>query len=77
MNTKLERDMKFVLLYKGITLIVQEKCVKCIKVYKAPNSFCTIFKQLELDIKMIIDIYIFFYQTMSLIFFLQKLTCKK
>ena len=77
MNTKLERDMKFVLLYKGITLIVQEKCVKCIKVYKAPNSFCTIVKQLELDIKMIIDIYIFFYQTMSLIFFLQKLTCKK
>ena len=83
MNTKLERDMKFVLLYKGITLTVQVKCVKCLKcvkctrVYKTPNRFCTIFKQLELDIKMIIDIYIFFYQTMSLIFFLQKLTCKK
>ena len=61
MNTKLKRDMKFTLLYKGITLTIQGKCVKCTKVYKAPNRFCTIFKQLELDIKMIIDSVFFFF----------------
>ena len=38
------RNMKFVLLYKGITLTVQGKCVTCTRVYKAPNRFCTIFK---------------------------------
>ena len=48
-------NMKFVSLYKDITLTVQGKCAKCTRVYKAPNMFCTIFKQLELDIKMIID----------------------
>ena len=69
MNTKLKRDMKFALLYKSITLIVKEKCVKCIRVYKTPNKFCTIFKQLELDIKIIVDI-LFIYQTISLILFL-------
>ena len=47
--------MTFVSLYKGITLIIQGKCVKCTRVYKAPNRFCTIFKQLEFDIKTIID----------------------
>ena len=47
--------MKFVLLYKGITLTVQGKCVKCTRVYKTANRFCTIFKQLELDIKTIIN----------------------
>ena len=47
--------MTFVSLYKGITLIVQEKCVKYTRVYKAPNRFCTIFKQLEFDVKTIID----------------------
>ena len=45
--------MKFALLYKGITLTVQEKCVKCTRVYKTPDRFCKIFKQL--DIKTIID----------------------
>ena len=50
--------MKFMSLYKGITLTVQKKCVKYTMVYKAPNRFCTIFKQLEFDIKTIIDIYI-------------------
>ena len=55
MNKKLKRDMKFTLLYKSITLTIQGKCVKYTRVYKAPNRFCTIFKQLELDIKMIID----------------------
>ena len=43
--------MKFALLYKGIKLTIQEKYVKCTRVYKAPNRFCTVFKQLELDIK--------------------------
>ena len=52
--------MKFVSLYKGITLIVQGKCVKCTRVYKTHNRFCTIFKQLEFDIKTIIDKICFF-----------------
>ena len=47
--------MKFMSLSKGITLTVQGKCVKCTRVYKTPNRFCTIFKQLEFDIKTIID----------------------
>ena len=51
--------MKFMPLYKGITLTVQKKCVKYTMVYKTPNRFCTIFKQLEFDIKTIIDIYIY------------------
>ena len=68
--------MKFVSLYKSITLIVQGKCAKCTRVYKAPNRFCTIFKQLEFDIKTIIDSF-FFYQTISLKHSLQKLTHKK
>ena len=61
------RNMKFVSLYKGITLTVQGKCAKCTRVYKAPNRFCTIFKLLEFDIKTIIDSFFFsfFYQTMS------------
>ena len=59
MNTKLKRDMKFALLYKDITLIVQKKCVKCIRVCKAPNRFYTIFKQL--DIKTIINSSFFFF----------------
>ena len=46
-------------LYKGITLTVQKKCVKYTMVYKAPNRFCTIFKQLEFDIKTIIDSFFF------------------
>ena len=46
------RDMKFVLLYKGITLTV---------VYKTPNRFCTIFKQLEFDIKTITDSFFLFF----------------
>ena len=53
--------MKFVSLYKSITLTVQEKCVKCTRVYKAPNKFCTMFKQLEFDIKMIINSILFIY----------------
>ena len=53
--------MKFVSLYKRITLTVQGKCVKCTKVYKAPNRFYTIFKQLEFDIKMIIDSFFFLF----------------
>ena len=67
--------MKFVSLYKGITLIVQGKCVKCTRVYKTHNRFCTIFKQLEFDIKTIIDI--FFYQIMPLRLSLQKLIHRK
>ena len=47
--------MTFVSLYKGITLIIQGKCVKCTRVYKAPNRFCTIFKQLEFDIKTMVN----------------------
>ena len=75
------RNMKFVSLYKGITLTVQGKCAKCTRVYKAPNRFCTIFKQLEFDIKTIIDslfyFIFFFYQTMPLRHSLQKLTDRK
>ena len=52
--------MKFVSLYKGITLIVQGKCAKCTRVYKTSNRFYTIFKQLEFDIKTIIDSFFFF-----------------
>ena len=52
--------MKFVSLYKSITLTVQGKCAKCIRVYKTPNKFCTIFKQLEFAIKTIIDNLFFF-----------------
>ena len=52
--------MKFAPLY-NVTLIIQEKCVKYTRVYKAPNRFCAIFKQLELDIRTIIDsFYLFF-----------------
>ena len=70
--------MKFVLLYNGIILTVQGKCAKCIRVYKTLNRFCIIFKQLEFDIKMIIDIFfLFFYQTMSLRHSLQILTHRK
>ena len=54
-------NMKFVSLYKGITLIVQEKCAKCTRVYKASNRFCMIFKQLEFDIKTINDSFFFFF----------------
>ena len=71
------RNMKFVSLYNGITLTVQGKCAKCPKVYKTPNRFCTIFKQLEFDIKTIIDSFFFFYQTMLLRHSLQKLTHMK
>ena len=52
--------MKFVLLYKGITLTVQGKCAKYTRVYKTPNRFCTIFKQLEFNIKTIIDSFFLF-----------------
>ena len=52
--------MKFGSLYKGITLIIQGKCVKYTMVYKAPNMFCMIFKQLEFNIKTIIDSFFFF-----------------
>ena len=70
--------MKFMSLYNGIILIVQGKCAKCIRVYKVPNRFYTIFKQLEFDIKTIIDsFFFFFYQTMSLRHSLQKLTHRK
>ena len=71
--------MKFVSLYKGITLTIQDKCAKCIKVYKASNRFCTIFKQLEFDIKTIIDRFFsfFFYQTMLLRHSRKKLTHRK
>ena len=55
------RNMKFVLLYNGIILTVQGKCAKCIRVYKAFNKFCTIFKQLEFHIKMIIDSFVFLF----------------
>ena len=62
-------------MYKGITLTVQEKCAKCIKLYKTPKRICMIFKQLEFDIKTIIDnFFSFFYQTISLRHSLQKLT---
>ena len=53
--------MKFVSLYKGIILTVQGKCAKYTRVYKTPNRFCTIFKQLEFDIKTIIDSFFFFF----------------
>ena len=53
--------MKFVSLYKGITLTVQGKCVKCTRVYKTSNRFCMIFKQLEFDIKTIIDSFVFLF----------------
>ena len=53
--------MKFVSLYNCITLTIQGKCAKCTRVYKAPNKFCTIFKQLEFDIKTIIDNFFFFF----------------
>ena len=59
-NTKLKKDMKFALLYKGITLTIQGKYVKCTRVYKALNRFCMIFKQLEFDIRTIIYFCIFF-----------------
>ena len=52
--------MKFAQLY-NIILIVQGECVKCTRVYKTLNWFCTIFKQLELDIKTIIDNFIFYF----------------
>ena len=68
--------MKFVSLYKSITLTVQGKCVECTRVYKTRNMFCTIFKQLEFDIKTIIDSF-FLYQTTSLRHFLHKLTHRK
>ena len=42
--------MEFVSLYNGITLTVQEKFIKCTKVYKVSNRFCTICKQLDLDL---------------------------
>ena len=68
------RNMKFVSLSKGITLTVQGKYAKCTRVYKTPNKFCTIFKQLEFDIKTIIDsFFFFFYQTMSLRHSLKKI----
>ena len=54
------RNMKFVSLYKGITLTVQGKCAKCTRVYKAPNRFCTIFKQLEFDIKTLLIVFFSF-----------------
>ena len=53
--------MKFVSLYKGITLTVQGKCVKCTRVYKTLNRFCIIFKQFEFDIKTIIDSFFFLF----------------
>ena len=53
--------MKFVSLYKGITLIVQGKCAKCTRVYKTSNRFYKIFKQLEFDIKTIIDSFVFLF----------------
>ena len=71
------RDIEFAPLYKDITLTIQEKCTKCISVYKTPNKFCTICKQLELDIRTISNsmfFFFFFYQTMSLIPSLSKLT---
>ena len=72
------RYIKFMSLYKGIILTIQRKCAKCIKLYKTRNKFCTIFKQLEFDIKTIINnFFFFFYQTMSLRHSLQKLTHKK
>ena len=52
--------MKFVSLYKGIILIVQGKYANCTRAYKASNRFYTIFKQLEFDIKKIIDIFFLF-----------------
>ena len=36
--------MKFVSLYKGITLIVQGKCTKCTKVYK--TTLCEILQSI-------------------------------
>ena len=53
--------MKFMSLSKGITLTVQGKCIKCTRVYKTPNKFCTIFKQLEFDIKTINDSFVFLF----------------
>ena len=55
------RNMKFVSLYKYITLTVQRKYAKCTRVYKAPYRFCTIFKQLKFDIKTIIDSFSFIF----------------
>ena len=58
--------MKFAPVY-NITLIIQEKCVKCTRVHKIHNRFCMIFNQLEFDIRTIIDSFSsFFYQTMPL-----------
>ena len=42
-----------------VILIVRGKCVKCTRVYKSPNRFYTIFKQLKFDIKTIIVIFFF------------------
>ena len=53
--------MKFVSLYKGITLTIQGYYTNCTRVYKTSNRFCTIFKQLEFDIKMIINSFFFFF----------------
>ena len=55
------RDIEFAPLYKDITLNVQGKCTKCVRVYKTPNKFCTICKQLELDIRTISNSVFFFF----------------
>ena len=56
---QLRGGVKFAPLYKAITLTIQGKCIKYTRVYNAPNRFCTIFKQFEVDIMTIIDKKIF------------------
>ena len=70
------RNMKFVSLYKGITLTVQGKCVKCICT-RLLIGFVQFLNNFEFDIKIIDSSFFFFYQTMSLRHSLQKLTHRK
>ena len=50
--------MKFVLLYKCITLTVQGKCVKCTRVYKLLISFVRFLNNLSLTLRRLL---IFFF----------------
>ena len=67
--------MKFVSLYKGITLIVQGKCAKCTRLL---IGFIQFLNNLNLTLRqLLIVFFFFFYQTMSLRHSLQKFTHRK
>ena len=51
--------MKFAPLYKGIILIVQGKCVKCIRVYKTPNRFVGFLNNLSLTLRQFFIVFFF------------------